>query len=105
MTHAFPTRRSSDLVGHLHASHLADGALHQGNRLLVGVDRGHQEAVEAVLQRFAVVVEAIPDDLVAADLGVALERRSEEHTSELQSLMRISSAVFCLKQKKKRHQN
>src|SRR3546814_4012285 len=26
-------------------------------------------------------------------------RRSEEHTSELQSLMRISSAVFCLKQK------
>src|SRR3546814_2804621 len=27
--------------------------------------------------------------------------RSEEHTSELQSLMRISSAVFCLKQKKK----
>src|SRR3546814_3876485 len=29
--------------------------------------------------------------------------RSEEHTSELQSLMRISYAVFCLKQKKKRH--
>src|SRR3546814_10020185 len=31
-----------------------------------------------------------------------LARRSEEHTSELQSLMRISYAVFCLK-KKKRH--
>src|SRR3546814_7236322 len=29
-------------------------------------------------------------------------RRSEEHTSELQSLMRISYAVFCLKKKKKR---
>src|SRR3546814_8451981 len=29
------------------------------------------------------------------------ESRSEEHTSELQSLMRISYAVFCLKQKKK----
>src|SRR3546814_4293210 len=28
-------------------------------------------------------------------------RRSEEHTSELQSLMRISYAVFCLKKKKK----
>src|SRR3546814_4713706 len=28
-------------------------------------------------------------------------RRSEEHTSELQSLMRISSAVFCLKKKNK----
>src|SRR3546814_6482825 len=29
--------------------------------------------------------------------------RSEEHTSELQSLMRISYAVFCLKQKKYKH--
>src|SRR3546814_9783661 len=29
--------------------------------------------------------------------------RSEEHTSELQSLMRISYAVFCLKQQKKTH--
>src|SRR3546814_7678725 len=29
--------------------------------------------------------------------------RSEEHTSELQSLMRISSAVFCLKKKNKTH--
>src|SRR3546814_1939630 len=33
-----------------------------------------------------------------------LEARSEEHTSELQSLMRISYAVFCLT-KKKYHQN
>src|SRR3546814_10257797 len=31
----------------------------------------------------------------------ALKSRSEEHTSELQSLMRISYAVFCLKKKKK----
>src|SRR3546814_9060719 len=31
----------------------------------------------------------------------ACRSRSEEHTSELQSLMRISYAVFCLKQKKK----
>src|SRR3546814_10359665 len=31
--------------------------------------------------------------------------RSEEHTSELQSLMRISYAVFCLKQKKNKHVN
>src|SRR3546814_3318496 len=30
--------------------------------------------------------------------------RSEEHTSELQSLMRISYAVFCLKKKKDNHQ-
>src|SRR3546814_1773830 len=32
--------------------------------------------------------------------GVATPNRSEEHTSELQSLMRISYAVFCLKKKK-----
>src|SRR3546814_4634280 len=32
--------------------------------------------------------------------AVAVQRRSEEHTSELQSLMRISYAVFCLKKKK-----
>src|SRR3546814_1322409 len=31
--------------------------------------------------------------------------RSEEHTSELQSLMRISYAVFCLKKKQKLHKN
>src|SRR3546814_4475927 len=32
--------------------------------------------------------------------NAALSQRSEEHTSELQSLMRISYAVFCLKKKK-----
>src|SRR3546814_4889708 len=32
-------------------------------------------------------------------------RRSEEHTSELQSLMRISYAVFCLKKKKQIHEH
>src|SRR3546814_8359644 len=32
---------------------------------------------------------------------VGMRGRSEEHTSELQSLMRISYAVFCLKKKKK----
>src|SRR3546814_1287023 len=33
------------------------------------------------------------------------DRRSEEHTSELQSLMRISYAVFCLKKKKTKYKN
>src|SRR3546814_2620478 len=33
--------------------------------------------------------------------GIGGKERSEEHTSELQSLMRISYAVFCLKKKKK----
>src|SRR3546814_4254767 len=38
-------------------------------------------------------------DLKMLDDATALELRSEEHTSELQSLMRISYAVFCLKKK------
>src|SRR3546814_9958961 len=41
-----------------------------------------------------------PDHQLAAEL-LLQPRRSEEHTSELQSLMRISYAVFCLKKKKK----
>src|SRR3546814_187874 len=39
---------------------------------------------------------------VSKAMGIA-EERSEEHTSELQSLMRISYAVFCLKKKKKKN--
>src|SRR3546814_1239884 len=38
----------------------------------------------------------VPDDVVVHDRG----KRSEEHTSELPSLMRISYAVFCLQKKK-----
>src|SRR3546814_10155807 len=34
--------------------------------------------------------------------GYSIQKRSEEHTSELQSLMRISYAVFCLKKQKKK---
>src|SRR3546814_6034290 len=37
---------------------------------------------------------------VEGDAQLGEHLRSEEHTSELQSLMRISSAVFCLKKKK-----
>src|SRR3546814_7027923 len=42
----------------------------------------------------------LPPFKAVADAGI----RSEEHTSELQSLMRISYAVFCLKKKNKKHQ-
>src|SRR3546814_4963838 len=38
-------------------------------------------------------------------IGANIRRRSEEHTSELQSLMRISYAVFCLKKKKEQDAN
>src|SRR3546814_2786739 len=44
--------------------------------------------------------ELIPSARQNEDSRAPEERRSEEHTSELQSLMRISYAVFCLKKKK-----
>src|SRR3546814_2462129 len=51
------------------------------------------------------VIEALRDEPDQDVLGRRLAR-SEEHTSELQSLMRISYAVFCLKKKKKKtHQH
>src|SRR3546814_1134277 len=42
------------------------------------------------------------DTLKRARIAGVMSRRSEEHTSELQSLMRISYAVFCLKKKNQR---
>src|SRR3546814_12425231 len=82
-------------------------------------DRMSANAVEAPMGQRSVPVRFPPppapgrtvieaDDLAVryGDLEVfrgvdfAMERRSEEHTSELQSLMRISYAVFCLKKKK-----
>src|SRR3546814_3951357 len=50
----------------------------------------------------AVAVGALAgDDRIMIGKGLGRKGRSEEHTSELQSLMRISYAVFCLKKKKK----
>src|SRR3546814_4225449 len=53
---------------------------------------------------FAIVAaqeEIVVPGLAGTDAGeIAVHHRSEEHTSELQSLMRISYAVFCLKKKK-----
>src|SRR3546814_1859405 len=48
-----------------------------------------------------VVALAVQEGIGVVDL--AYQARSEEHTSELQSLMRISYAVFCLKKKKTAH--
>src|SRR3546814_3835408 len=52
-------------------------------------------------QHAGVVVLAAKTDPKTGAKGTTL--RSEEHTSELQSLMRISYAVFCLKKKKLEH--
>src|SRR3546814_9417968 len=61
------------------------------------VRRVDQQQPAAVAQR------AVLRRQQRADRGMAV--RSEEHTSELQSLMRISYAAFCLKKKKNRQQN
>src|SRR3546814_5141359 len=54
--------------------------------------------------RFAIGVDPADGLLKQGEEGYQLTwMRSEEHTSELQSLMRISYAVFCLKKKKTQH--
>src|SRR3546814_10368319 len=61
-------------------------------------DAYHADLAEPVLASGAQLVLLVGEAM--ASLANALEGRSEEHTSELQSLMRISYAVFCLKKKK-----
>src|SRR3546814_1281846 len=120
MTPSFPTRRSSDLVvtgqekGPTRASTLLFlcGCYIRRNHLFVRIDRlrrlnyadVNQHRID-VRDRIDVIDLAIaelepgkPDDVqfIAGGLNAHI-RRSEEHTSELQSLMRISYAVFCLK--------
>src|SRR3546814_9752660 len=64
---------------------------------------------EALLKRFPVEAGLPPHFQVADEAATAAllaeAQRSEEHTSELQSLMRISYAVFCLKKKKQNTTN
>src|SRR3546814_9654685 len=79
--------------------------LQRGRRVVgVGAVEGHRVR-RLALQAFAQAVtrrhQALRHGVIHQAEAVA---RSEEHTSELQSLMRISYAVFCLK-KKKKHQH
>src|SRR3546814_3766963 len=55
-----------------------------------------------ILVASAAIEDSVPDVAAANALGLPRMTRSEEHTSELQSLMRISYAVFCLKKKKQK---
>src|SRR3546814_8407156 len=75
-----------------------------------GAERGSDKSAanrQAVIQSKAASVSNIPSTFVSVhhvrQVLISETRRSEEHTSELQSLMRISYAVFCLKKKNKRH--
>src|SRR3546814_4787215 len=79
-----------------------------GNReLIAGLHHDEQFGMTVMLGVGGVLAEAVADvcfRLVPIERLDAEEMiddlRSEEHTSELQSLMRISYAVFCLKKKK-----
>src|SRR3546814_2269419 len=95
---------SSDLSGIGGAA--LEGPAIERLAILIAADPAHQ-VIEAgfpcgVFHR-GIEEQAAEDDL-AAGVGLAVQGsgagfRSEEHTSELQSLMRISYAVFCLKKK------
>src|SRR3546814_4151866 len=65
---------------------------------------GRDNTVHIITQSGVESWDRLPKDAVARKLveKIADALRSEEHTSELQSLMRISYAVFCLKKKTKR---
>src|SRR3546814_3646535 len=72
-----------------------------------GVDYGMNEIAVGIGEDVALASLGLLARVVAARSAafrgfhaLAVDHRSEEHTSELQSLMRISYAVFCLKKKK-----
>src|SRR3546814_8933629 len=85
--HSFPTRRSSDLSTYTSFLLSYWGRDRIRNRIALPQIIHMLTAKPAALMRMR-------------DRG-----RSEEHTSELQSLMRISYAVFCLKKKKQKKEN
>src|SRR3546814_8931079 len=78
----------------------ADGG-RQGGPAQFALRQGHHDLVDGL--RAVLVGAALRRRLVRIRIGH--HTRSEEHTSELQSLMRISYAVFCLKKKKTQTSN
>src|SRR3546814_1018980 len=77
---------------------LASGGFGDGRGLIAALSLGAEGINMGT--RFCATQEAPIHDKVKQAYVDNDERRSEEHTSELQSLMRISYAVFCLKKKK-----
>src|SRR3546814_8129892 len=92
-----------DLLGDVAGRRILDAGCGSGPLL---VDLGERGASVAGFDGSSAMIrlarERLGDeaDLQVADLTQPLPYRSEEHTSELQSLMRISYAVFYLKKKK-----
>src|SRR3546814_6778213 len=82
-----------------HRHHLHAAVLH---RLALRHELRHRLAVEHARARLALRLSRRPGP-DGCDGGRHAVVRSEEHTSELQSLMRTSYAVFCLKKKNQQH--
>src|SRR3546814_2439474 len=95
--------RISDWSSDVCSSDLADAAAVVGELLesVLADAIGAGEATDAVIAQSGEQAKAlwrIREGISEAQVRAG--KRSEEHTSELQSLMRISYAVFCLKKKK-----
>src|SRR3546814_1574550 len=114
LTHSFPTRRSSDLeaIAPQVLAVLKEWGWSEGDSRLdilnvngSGISLGHPIGVTGVRIAATMLNEMRRRDVrygletMCIGGGQGLAARSEEHTSELQSLMRISYAVFCLKKK------
>src|SRR3546814_10952546 len=97
LTPSFPTRRSSELLGDAAERHQPDADRQRQQRNPQG-RRPDRLAAPAVGPGFMKIGPAG----IGEQRGEDQAQRSEEHTSELQSLMRISYAVFYLKRKKSR---
>src|SRR3546814_10452334 len=83
----------------LHEPAMADHQALPGQR--VGLEGGERERdVGDVVDGGELAIDGVLEHHVLHHLVLADAQRSEEHTSELQSLMRTSYAVFCLKKKK-----
>src|SRR3546814_4865922 len=93
LTHSFPPRRSSDLSACRRRARRMGSA-----RSLLGGGGAQRAGLFLWPLRAAGILEAGESHGFFMATGQSF-RRSEEHTSELQSLMRISYAVFCLKKK------
>src|SRR3546814_1986934 len=77
---------------------------HDPGRRAVRAGRAHFHQIVNLLQLVVGDRAVLPAVMGPGRAKQCIERgRSEEHTSELQSLMRISYAVFCLKKKTKKY--